>query len=254
MVALLPSWELHLRAERKSPSTIKSYGDGVRRYLEFCTAAAAEPLARTTLNTFVVDLLESGAEPATARSRQLAVRRSTAWLTDEDEIPTDSFLGVKAPKWTSGSSSLGRRCLSLEVARRDRRPDRLDLGRVRCHLGLVGHVLARRFWCRCPATAGWLAAWEGVAMFMQVIQGRPAAEMSTGCAECVQDWRRDVQPGATGFLGSTMGVSPDGTGVLIAAVLGRRSGFGPTATVPSRAPGGGRRQGHVRRGTELHRL
>ena len=44
---LLPSWELHLRAERKSPATIKSYGEGVRRYLEFCASGQAEPLART---------------------------------------------------------------------------------------------------------------------------------------------------------------------------------------------------------------
>jgi integrase/recombinase XerD len=95
---LLPSWELHLRAERKSPATVKSYGDGVRRYLAFCADKHAEPLLRATLNAFVVDLLDAGAEPATARSRQLAVRRYTAWLLDEGEIDTDPFLGVKAPK------------------------------------------------------------------------------------------------------------------------------------------------------------
>jgi hypothetical protein len=33
LAALLPSWELHLRAERKSPETVRSYGDGVRRCL-----------------------------------------------------------------------------------------------------------------------------------------------------------------------------------------------------------------------------
>ena len=35
---LLGSWELHLRAERKSPQTVKSYGDGVRAYLTWCQA------------------------------------------------------------------------------------------------------------------------------------------------------------------------------------------------------------------------
>ncbi|MEJ7742403.1 MAG: hypothetical protein WKF73_07585 [Nocardioidaceae bacterium] len=34
--ALIPSWELVLRAERKSPETIKVYGDGLRRYLLWC--------------------------------------------------------------------------------------------------------------------------------------------------------------------------------------------------------------------------
>ena len=51
-------------------------------------------------------------------------------------------------------------------------------------------------------------------MFMQVIQGR--VRDVDGLRRCLEDWRRDVQPGATGFLGSTMGVTPDGTGVLIA--------------------------------------
>ena len=36
LVALLPSWELALRAERKSAQTIKSYGDGVRGFIRWC--------------------------------------------------------------------------------------------------------------------------------------------------------------------------------------------------------------------------
>jgi hypothetical protein len=32
LAALLPSWELHLRAERKLPQTVKAYGDAVRAY------------------------------------------------------------------------------------------------------------------------------------------------------------------------------------------------------------------------------
>jgi hypothetical protein len=32
---LLGSWELSLRAERKSEQTLKSYGDGVRAYLRW---------------------------------------------------------------------------------------------------------------------------------------------------------------------------------------------------------------------------
>lgn len=49
--ARLPSWELHLRAERKSPQTVKSYGDGVRRFLHWA-AAADHPatLDRTSVN------------------------------------------------------------------------------------------------------------------------------------------------------------------------------------------------------------
>ncbi|WP_395659148.1 tyrosine-type recombinase/integrase [Nocardioides sp.] len=95
---LAQSWMLALRAERKSPQTLKAYGDGVRAYLTWCTAKPAEPLTRAALNLWVAELLEAGAAASTARARQLAVRRFAAWLTDEGEIPADPFLGVKSPK------------------------------------------------------------------------------------------------------------------------------------------------------------
>ena len=63
--SLLSSWELHLRAERKSPATVKQYGDGVRRFLAWCSATTTDPaLDRPTVNAFVAALLDEGAEPA----------------------------------------------------------------------------------------------------------------------------------------------------------------------------------------------
>jgi integrase/recombinase XerD len=99
LAALLPSWEVCLRAERKSPQTVKSYGDGVRRFLAWC-ADADRPavLDRRTVTAWVADLLDTGAEPATARSRQLAVRRFSAWLVEEGETPSDALLGIRAPR------------------------------------------------------------------------------------------------------------------------------------------------------------
>ena len=97
--ALLPSWELHLRAERKSPATIKSYGDGVRRFVAWCEEKGHSPaLDRRTVAAFVADILQSGAEPATARSRHLALRRFSAWLVEERELRDDPLLGTKPPK------------------------------------------------------------------------------------------------------------------------------------------------------------
>lgn len=96
---LLDSWLLHLRAERKSPHTIKSYRDGVHAFLGWCDEHDVEPqLDRATVNTFVVALIDAGAEAATARSRQLAVRRWSAWLAEENEIPTDELVTLKPPK------------------------------------------------------------------------------------------------------------------------------------------------------------
>jgi integrase/recombinase XerD len=97
--ALLSSWELALRAERKSPQTVKSYGDGVRRFLSWCAETESPPvLNRVTVNAFTAAMLEAGAEATTARARQLAVRRFSGWLADEGEIERDELLGVKAPK------------------------------------------------------------------------------------------------------------------------------------------------------------
>ncbi len=98
LAALLPSWQLALRAERKSPQTIKAYATGVEQYLTWCAKNGAPvALGRRQLAQFVDDVL-GRAQPATARVRQLAVRRFSAWLVDEGELDADPLLGVKAPK------------------------------------------------------------------------------------------------------------------------------------------------------------
>lgn len=89
---------LALRAERKSPQTLKNYGDGVRFYLHWCQQGGAEPLARDSLRAWVAELVETGMAPATIRARQLPVRRFAAWLAEEGEIGADPFLGLRSPK------------------------------------------------------------------------------------------------------------------------------------------------------------
>ncbi|WP_406399193.1 tyrosine-type recombinase/integrase [Streptomyces sp. NBC_00879] len=97
--ALLNSWLIHLAAERKSDQTLKTYGDGVRAFLRWAAATGTEPvLDRGTVNRFIASLIAGGAEPATARSRQLAVRRFSAWCAEEGEIDTDQLLGLKPPR------------------------------------------------------------------------------------------------------------------------------------------------------------
>ena len=99
LAVLLGSWELALRAERKSPQTVKSYTDGVRQFLAFTGRGERRPvLDRANVNAFVAGLLDDGAEPATARARQLALRRYSAWLHEEGETGADQLLGLKAPK------------------------------------------------------------------------------------------------------------------------------------------------------------
>ena len=91
----MDSWVLSLRAERKSAATVKSYTDGVRAYL---AAADGELLSRGSVGAWVAGLLDGGSQPATARARQLAVRRFSAWLAAEDEIPADELVGMAPPQ------------------------------------------------------------------------------------------------------------------------------------------------------------
>lgn len=97
--ALLDSWSLHLRAERKSPQTVKTYTDGVAGFLTWARATEREPtLDVATVDAFVVHLLDSGRSASTAASRQLAVRRFSGWLAEEGEIDRDRLVGMKRPK------------------------------------------------------------------------------------------------------------------------------------------------------------
>jgi site-specific recombinase XerD len=98
--ALLDSFLLHLRGERKSPQTVKTYGDGVRAFLTWASVTNSDSvtLDPPTVNTWVASLLDGGAEAATARSRQLAVRRFSAWLAAEGEIPADGLARMSPPK------------------------------------------------------------------------------------------------------------------------------------------------------------
>lgn len=97
--ALLDSFLLNLRGERKSPQTVKTYGDGVRAFFTWCEATATPAaLERATVAAFTASLLDAGAEAATARSRQLAVRRFSAWLATEGEIPADHLARMSPPK------------------------------------------------------------------------------------------------------------------------------------------------------------
>lgn len=97
--SLLDSWTLHLRGQRKSRETVKSYTTGVRMFLDWCARTEqVSVLDKRPVNAFVVDLLDEGAEAATARARQLALRRFSAWLAEEGELDSDPLLGLKPPK------------------------------------------------------------------------------------------------------------------------------------------------------------
>jgi site-specific recombinase XerD len=99
LAKLMPSWKLALRAERKSPATVKSYAEGVCAFLKWCEATGTPAeLTKASGQAFVADLLDNGAAPKTASARLLGLRRFSAWLAAEDELAADPLLGIKQPK------------------------------------------------------------------------------------------------------------------------------------------------------------
>ena len=99
LAALLSSWEIALQSDNKSPQTIRNYLHGMNLFIKWCVDNGHTPAVdRALVRGFVADILAGGAEPATARARQLAVRRFAAWCEEEGEIDADPLVGLKPPK------------------------------------------------------------------------------------------------------------------------------------------------------------
>lgn len=103
--AALASWLRFLRAEHKSPNTLKNYRDGVASYLTWCDESGQVPdLSREQLADFVNHLFEfggrdgEGAEAATCRSRFVVTKRFSAWCQLEGIIERDVLYNAKPPQ------------------------------------------------------------------------------------------------------------------------------------------------------------
>ncbi len=99
LAALLPSWQLSLRSEGKAPGTVKTYSDGVTGFLRWCAATGAAPqIEKPTVQAWIADLLDGGAQSATAIARFKGVRQFAKWLVAEGELDADPLLGMNRPK------------------------------------------------------------------------------------------------------------------------------------------------------------
>ncbi|MGV0050117.1 tyrosine-type recombinase/integrase [Mycobacterium colombiense] len=88
---LLGSWQIALRAQRKSPQTLRSYKLGVESFL-----AHSDELTKANVVAWVASLAE--AEAATVRLRLTALKLFARWLADEEGFDADPILAVKAPR------------------------------------------------------------------------------------------------------------------------------------------------------------
>lgn len=99
--ALLPSWVLTMKAERKTAGTIKTYTAGVHRFLSWCAETGTDPvLDKATVTAYIAASLET-CEATTAGGRLLALKRFSAWAAEEEEQPEDRIASLRQPKLDS---------------------------------------------------------------------------------------------------------------------------------------------------------
>jgi integrase/recombinase XerD len=100
LAELLQSWVQVLKSENKARSTAYNYANHVEGYIRWCEERGENPrIDRALVTTWMADLLADELESTTVKARQLAMRRFSAWMSDEDDIDyTDQLLGIKPPR------------------------------------------------------------------------------------------------------------------------------------------------------------
>lgn len=94
--ALLPSWELSLNASNKSPETVKSYTDSVKRLHRFLKELEAGATAATIRAFLAAEKERTSAWSAQKHYRNLSVY--FGWLAGEGEIDANPMVLVEKPK------------------------------------------------------------------------------------------------------------------------------------------------------------
>lgn len=94
------SFARHLRAERRSPATLRLYGQSIEFYSRWLEAhdlpATLDELTRRRITDWLSDLNEVN-EPSTVKTRYRGLHRFCTWLMAEDEIDTHPMLGITPP-------------------------------------------------------------------------------------------------------------------------------------------------------------
>jgi integrase/recombinase XerD len=92
-------WLTTLANEQGKPQVTKAPGRSYAGDIKWCADNECDAvLDRSTVQAFTAALLESGTQPHTARTRQQALRRYSAWLLDEGETDSNELLGTKQPQ------------------------------------------------------------------------------------------------------------------------------------------------------------
>jgi site-specific recombinase XerD len=94
---LLTSWQVTLRAQRKSPETLRSYRLSVESFLDFCARQRVPAeLTKPNVTAWLASLEDS--EASTVRLRLTTLKLFARWLAAEEGFDADHILAVKAPQ------------------------------------------------------------------------------------------------------------------------------------------------------------
>lgn len=100
LATLLPSWETHLLAERKSPRTVQSYLEAGQQLAAFLDAqgmpADVTGIKREHVEAFLVDVLARHS-PSTGANRYRSLRQLFRWLEEEGEVPVSPMARMRPP-------------------------------------------------------------------------------------------------------------------------------------------------------------
>lgn len=96
------SWFLRLRAENKSPQTLRLYGQTLRDFASFLTRSGLPTDPTLTdpahVRAYLTDQLDRGLSAKTARSRYSFLSVFYRWMQDEDERDDNPMAKVRPPK------------------------------------------------------------------------------------------------------------------------------------------------------------
>jgi site-specific recombinase XerD len=97
-VPLVRSFERHLRAANRAPTTVANYLHAVRQAHRFLHAhgTTLEAASRADLEAFMADLL-ARREPSTAATYHKVLKILYAWLVEEGEVPADPTVHMRPP-------------------------------------------------------------------------------------------------------------------------------------------------------------
>lgn len=97
--AILGSWEIALRAERKSPRTIRVYRTQVDAFRAWCASMGAPArFDRRTIQTFLAAEADRGLEANTLVTRYKGLRAFGNFLAEERETDGNVMQGLRQPK------------------------------------------------------------------------------------------------------------------------------------------------------------